>query len=208
MPAATQSAFAQIAGADHLFPTHANATVTRLTIPWLKIFLDKDTRYTQFLCPGLADTSGISQYRSKCPYVPPDGTTPPPPTAKELVNANSGRCLDVPGTSTTNGTQLQLWDCHGGTNQRFTATSSKQLTVYGNKCLDANRQGTTNGTAVIIWDCNGQVNQQWNVNANGTITGVQSGLCLDTTGSGTVNGTKIQLWSCSAGANQQWNLRS
>ena len=51
--------------------------------------------------------------------------------------------------------------------------------MYGNKCLDANGKGTTNGTAVIIWDCNGQANQQWNVNSNGTITGVQSGLCLD-----------------------------
>ena len=87
-------------------------------------------------------------------------------------------------------------------------TPSKQLKVYGNKCLDANGQGTTNGTAVIIWDCNGQANQQWNVNANGTITGVQSGLCLDANGAGTANGTKIILWSCNGGANQQWSLRN
>ena len=72
-----------------------------------------------------------------------------------------------------------VWDCNGGTNQRWTYTAGKQLQVYGNKCLDANGQGTANGTQVIIWDCNGQTNQQWNVNANGTITGVQSGLCLD-----------------------------
>ena len=52
--------------------------------------------------------------------------------------------------------------------------------MYGNKCLDA--AGTANGTAVQIYDCNGQANQQWNVNSNGTITGVQSGLCLDVLG--------------------------
>ena len=63
--------------------------------------------------------------------------------------------------------------------------------MYGNKCLDANGQGTTNGTKVIIWDCNGQTNQQWNVNSNGTITGVQSGLCLDANGAATANGTKL-----------------
>ena len=79
--------------------------------------------------------------------------------------------------------------------------------MYGNKCLDAYGQGTTNGTPVIIWDCNGQTNQQWNVNSNGTITGVQSGLCLDANGAGTANGTKLILWSCN-GANQQWTLRS
>jgi dienelactone hydrolase len=203
MPAATQSAFVQLAGADHLFPTRPNATVTRLMIPWLKVFLDNDTRYTQFLCPGLADTSGISQYRPKCPYVPPG--TAPQPTGQELVGVGSGRCLDVPGSSTANGTRPQLWDCHGGTNQRWTYTSGKQLTVYGNKCLDASGQGTANGTAVIIWDCNGQANQQWNLNADGTVRGVQSGLCLDA--AGTANGTTVQLWSCSAGANQRWSLR-
>ncbi|MEV6967024.1 ricin-type beta-trefoil lectin domain protein [Hamadaea sp. NPDC051192] len=125
-----------------------------------------------------------------------------------IVGGASGRCVDVPGSSTTNGTQMQLWDCHGGTNQRWTYTSGRQLTVYGNKCLDANGQGTSNGTAAIIWDCNGQANQQWNVNANGTITGVQSGLCLDAAGTATANGTKIQLWACTGGTNQQWTLRS
>jgi hypothetical protein len=123
---------------------------------------------------------------------------------QEIVGTGSGRCIDVPNSSTTNGTQVQLWDCNGNSNQRWTYTSSKQLMVYGNKCLDANGQGTTNGTSVIIWDCNGQANQQWNVNSNGTITGVQSGLCLDAVGAATANGTKLQLYSCWGGTNQQW----
>jgi len=127
---------------------------------------------------------------------------------QEIVGTGSGRCIDVPNSSTTNGTQVQLWDCNGNSNQRWTYTSSKQLMVYGNKCLDANGQGTTNGTSVIIWDCNGQANQQWNVNSNGSITGVQSGLCIDAIGQGTANGTKLQLYGCWGGANQQWTLRS
>ncbi len=76
------------------------------------------------------------------------------------------------------------------------------------KCLDASGQGTTNGTAVIIWDCNGQANQQWNVNSNGTITGVQSGLCLDANGAVTANGTKIIIWACNGQTNQQWSQHS
>jgi hypothetical protein len=80
--------------------------------------------------------------------------------------------------------------------------------VYGNKCLDANNQGTANGTSVIIWDCNGQVNQQWNVNASGTITGVQSGRCVDANGAATANGTRIILWDCNGGSNQRWSPRS
>src|SRR4029079_10255948 len=102
-----------------------------------------------------------------------------------LVGTQSNRCVDVPNSSTMNGTQVQLWDCHGNANQRWTYTASKQLMVYGSKCLDANGQGTSNGTAVIIWECNGQANQQWNVNANGSISGVQSGLSVDAAGAAT-----------------------
>jgi len=131
-----------------------------------------------------------------------------PAGGQQIVGAQSGRCVDIPNSSTANGTQAQLWDCGSGTNQRFTYTSGKQLQVYGNKCLDASGRGTTNGTAVIIWDCNGQTNQQWNLNSNGSITGVQSGLCLDANGAATANGTKIILWSCNGGANQRWTLRN
>lgn len=66
--------------------------------------------------------------------------------------------------------------------------------MYGNKCLDALNAGTSNGTAAVIWDCSGAANQQWNLNANGTITGAQSGRCLDANGLGTANGTKLHLW--------------
>ncbi|MFC4592268.1 arabinofuranosidase catalytic domain-containing protein [Sphaerisporangium corydalis] len=126
---------------------------------------------------------------------------------QQIVGGQSGRCVDVPNGGTANGTQVQIWDCGSGTNQRFTVTSGRQLQVYGNKCLDANAQGTTNGTQVIIWDCNGQANQQWTVNSNGSITGVQSGLCLDVPSNATANGTKLNLWACNGGANQRWSLR-
>ncbi|SMC93084.1 RICIN domain-containing protein [Lentzea albidocapillata] len=121
-----------------------------------------------------------------------------------VVGSQSGRCLDVAGTG--NNTQARLWDCNGGTNQRWNHTAGRQLTVQG-KCLDASGGGTANGTAAILWDCHGGVNQQWNVNGDGTITGAQSGLCLDASGNGTANGTLIHLWPCHGGTNQQWSLR-
>lgn len=121
----------------------------------------------------------------------------------------AGRCLDVPGSSTTAGTGLDIWDCKGGANQAWTHTSANQFTVYSGAslmCLDAAGQGTSPGTKVQIWSCNGQANQQWQVNVNGTITGVQSGLCLDVTGAGTANGTAVELWTCNGGSNQQWSI--
>jgi sugar lactone lactonase YvrE len=136
--------------------------------------------------------------------IPAQAATIEPGQSTPIAGVQSGRCLDVSGGAATNGASAQVWDCTGATNQRWTYTSTKQLTVYGTKCLDAYGHGTVNGTAVVIWDCSGQANQQWNVNANGTITGVQSGLCLAAKGAGTANGTKVVLWACGGGTDQQW----
>jgi hypothetical protein len=125
-------------------------------------------------------------------------------TSGTLSGVASGRCLDVAGFSQTDGTNVHIWDCHGGANQQWTLTDSNQLTVYGNKCLDVPGSATTSGTRVQIHTCNGGANQQWRVNSDGTIVGVQSGLCLDVSGGGTANGTAVQIWSCHGGNNQKW----
>ncbi|HEX8867248.1 MAG TPA: RICIN domain-containing protein, partial [Lentzea sp.] len=134
----------------------------------------------------------------------PGGSDPGGRENVTIVGTQSSRCVDVANTS--NNTQARLWDCTGGTTQRWNYTSSRQITLQG-RCLDASGQGTSNGTAAILWDCHGGLNQQWTVNTDGTITGAQSGLCLDASGNGTANGTLIQLWSCHGGTNQQWALR-
>ncbi len=145
--------------------------------------------------PTSSASASASGSTSASPSTPSGG-------AKRIVGAQSGRCVDVPNSSRTNGTRVQLYDCHGQANQQWTATSSRQLTVYGNVCLDA--AGSGNGAAVQIYSCNGQSNQQWNVNSNGTITGVQSGRCLDVWGTG--NGQQIQLYDCNGQANQRFSL--
>ncbi|GAA3292449.1 ricin-type beta-trefoil lectin domain protein [Dactylosporangium vinaceum] len=230
LPATTQSAYVQLSGADHLFFTRANNVEIRRLVPWLKLFVDNDTRYTQFMCPTIPDPTGVSRYSAKCPLIPPGGPTPSPSSAspsshpsasasvsaqpsrtppasgaQQIVGSQSGRC--VTATSQSAGTQVQLQDCAGQPGATWTYTAGKQLQGAGNLCLDANGAGTGNGTQVIVWSCNGQANQQWNVNSGGTITGVQSGLCMDANGAGTANGTKIILWSCNGQANQRWSLR-
>ncbi|MFD7014720.1 glycoside hydrolase family 27 protein [Streptomyces sp. NPDC059928] len=126
-----------------------------------------------------------------------------------LHAVGADKCLDVPNSTTTAGTQVQIWSCNGGANQTWTRSTSNQLAVYsgsGQMCLDAYNNQTTDGTKVEIWPCNGQSNQQWTLNSNGTVTGAQSGLCLDATGAATANGTPVQLWTCNGGSNQQWSL--
>ena len=121
----------------------------------------------------------------------------------------AGKCLDVPNSSTTLGTQLQIYTCNGQSNQAWTHTSTNQLSVSPSGttlCLDAYDNQTAPGTKVETWSCNGGANQQWNLNANGTITGAQSGLCLDVTGASTANGALAELWTCNGQSNQQWSL--
>lgn len=127
-------------------------------------------------------------------------------TPGTITSVPAGRCVDVNGAGTANGTAVQLWDCNSGGNQQWNRTAGKQLTVYGTKCMDAQGGGTSAGTPAVIWDCSGGAGQQWNVNSNATITGVQSGLCLDAYGGGTTNGTKLVLWTCHGGTNQQWQV--
>ncbi|MEU5872712.1 ricin-type beta-trefoil lectin domain protein [Glycomyces sp. NPDC047369] len=213
LPSTTESIYLEVAGADHGFMVgRSNPVMIRTMLPFLKMFIDNDARYSQFLCP-LLDSSGVVTSRSTCPLLPSTPTTPPtdpptdPPTnppgsASEIVGTQSGRCVDVPNASRTNGTRVQLYTCNKQTNQAWTYTSGKQLQVYGTMCLDA--AGSGNGAAVQIYSCHSQTNQQWNVNSNGTISNVQSGRCLDVWS--TSNGAQIQLYDCHGQTNQQFRL--
>ncbi|WP_309115370.1 PHB depolymerase family esterase [Saccharothrix sp.] len=125
------------------------------------------------------------------------------PVAAPLRSASGNKCLDVAGQSTSPGTRVQLWDCHGGANQQWTATAAGELTVYtgdSRRCLDAEAGGTTAGTPVIIWTCHGGANQKWRVNTDGTITG--QSLCLEP--AGTANGSQVRLATCTGQQNQRW----
>ncbi|MBB6476521.1 ricin-type beta-trefoil lectin domain protein [Sphaerisporangium rubeum] len=130
--------------------------------------------------------------------------TPPTGTTSAIRGVGSNRCLDVANVSQTNGTQVQIWDCNGQTNQQWTSTAATELRVYGNKCLDVASAATADGSKVQIWDCNGQNNQKWRFNSDGSITAVGANKCLDAPNYSTANGVKLQIWSCNGGTNQRW----
>jgi alpha-galactosidase len=129
------------------------------------------------------------------------GSTTTPPTSFRLRGEASGRCLDVNLASSTNGSQMIIWDCHTGANQQFTQ-NGQTLQVLG-KCLEVPTNAAA-GARAQIWDCNGGANQRWTFNSNGTVSNGQNGLCLDVNGGGTGNGAAVIVWSCHGGANQRW----
>ena len=133
------------------------------------------------------------------------GWIKPPSSADGQVRSGiAGKCLDVNGGSSANGTAVDIATCNGSAAQQWSAPSDGTLRALG-KCLDATGRGTANGTRIGIWDCNGGSNQQWQSYAGG-YRNPASGRCLDDPESSTADGTQLVLWDCNGGANQQWNL--
>ncbi|HZM75829.1 MAG TPA: hypothetical protein VFC19_08890 [Candidatus Limnocylindrales bacterium] len=68
VPGTTEKAYIEVAGAGHNYIGQPSTTLARTMIPWMKIFIDNDARYSQFLCP-MSNRTGISQYRNSCPLI-------------------------------------------------------------------------------------------------------------------------------------------
>ncbi|MHA6765161.1 arabinofuranosidase catalytic domain-containing protein [Streptacidiphilus sp. PAMC 29251] len=82
-------------------------------------------------------------------------------------NANSsletlGRCLDIIGNGTAQGTQVELWDCNGVGGQKWVQQADGSLlNPQSGRCLDSPNGATANGTRLRIWDCNGSAAQKF-----------------------------------------------
>ena len=66
IPAAAEKSYLELNNASHFFPQSTNTPTGRQAVAWLKRFVDDDTRYDQFICPGPSG-SAIEEYRSTCP---------------------------------------------------------------------------------------------------------------------------------------------
>ncbi|MFE2033468.1 ricin-type beta-trefoil lectin domain protein [Streptomyces scopuliridis] len=120
----------------------------------------------------------------------------------------SGKCLDVAGGASANGTAVQLYDCNGSTAQRWTVGTDSTIRSLG-KCLDVTSASTANGAKVQLYDCNGSGAQQWTYNAGtGDIVNTTADKCLDVTDNSPANGARAQIWTCTGAANQKWRLQS
>ncbi|WP_369242047.1 ricin-type beta-trefoil lectin domain protein [Streptomyces sp. R21] len=131
-------------------------------------------------------------------------TVSPATAATGTITGLGGRCLDVAGASSVNGTAVQIYDCNGTAAQQWTVNSDGTVRALG-KCLDATGNATANGTRLQLWDCSGGANQKWTLSTARDIVNPQSDKCMDVTGNTSANGTAVQLWSCTGAANQKWN---
>jgi glucose/arabinose dehydrogenase/PKD repeat protein len=115
----------------------------------------------------------------------------------------AGKCLDVDGAKTADGTKIQLYTCNTTGAQRWTA-SGQTYQAFG-KCLDVSGGATADGTLVQLYTCNTSGAQNWQAQGDGTIRNPQSGKCLDVSGDNPADGTQIHIWTCGTNLpNQKW----
>src|SRR5258706_16199865 len=97
------------------------------------------------------------------------------------ITGYGGKCVDVSGANTANGTKVQLWTCNGTNAQTWTVGTDGTIRALG-KCLDVSGGSTANGAKLQLWDPNGTGPQQWAPKAARDIVNPQPNKCLDGTG--------------------------
>ena len=143
-------------------------------------------------------------------------------TPYNIVNENSGSCVDDTASGTANGTHVQQWACGEGTystqpNQQWEFENGTASGYYYVANVNAPAEtwnvtgnGTTNGSLIQTWTYAGNPNEEWEAVSLGNgyykFVGQGSGLCLDTPSASTANGVQLQIYTCNGTAAQAFKL--
>ncbi len=142
-----------------------------------------------------ATTDGCTGW---CPNVP---VTP----YHALLTSFAGKCADVYGIATADGSEVTDYSCNSGINQTWTLASNGTLQVYNNpaKCLMPAGGSLTAGTPIVISTCDGSAAQTWSYSlASGTLK--DGGLCLEVPGANSNDGVQLALNTCDGQPEQSW----
>jgi len=133
-----------------------------------------------------------------------------------LVNRNSGKAIDDPGSSPASGTKLIQYGRDGGSNQswRTQAVGPGAFTLINsssNLAMDVYGGGTADGAPICQYTPTGATNQQWTLADSGggyvNLINVRSGKAVGVVGSSTANQANLEQETInSSAANQQWQL--
>ncbi|HEY8936413.1 MAG TPA: RICIN domain-containing protein [Cyclobacteriaceae bacterium] len=133
----------------------------------------------------------------------------------KITNRNSGKVLDINGSSTADGASAIQWTWSGGNNQQWQIIESgggyyRLINRNSGKVADVTGASKTNGAAIIQYTWGGGSNQLWQIIDNGSgyyrIINKNSGEALDVNGGSTTNGASIIQWPWNGGNNQQWQI--
>jgi len=137
-------------------------------------------------------------------------------TFYNVVNVNSGKCVDARAAATANGTAVQQFTCNGTGAQEweFQPTSNGNFRVNAfndvTKVWDVTNVSTADSAPIQLWAYGGGANQQWAANQNSdgsfTFVSLNSGKCLDVPGASTADSVQLQQFTCNGTGAQKYNL--
>ncbi|WP_371493548.1 RICIN domain-containing protein [Kitasatospora sp. NBC_00374] len=87
------------------------------------------------------------------------------PSSTTVVNANSGKCLEIADWRTDNGAPARQWECTGGAHQLWDFKQAHGITMLVNrnskKCLEIADWRRDDGAPARQWECTEGWNQGW-----------------------------------------------
>jgi hypothetical protein len=129
------------------------------------------------------------------------------------ATATPGKCLDVTGGGSADGTNIEQWTCNNGGAQSFFAQDlgnglMRVINTPTGKCMDIAGAGTADGTNIRLWTCNGGAGQTFRADDMGggyvRMVNPNSNKCVDISGASSADGANVQLWTCNGTAAQLW----
>jgi len=131
----------------------------------------------------------------------------------EVINRNSGKCVNLAGQSGDNGVWIQQYHCDNTPAAKFLFLQNSEgyyeiSNQSSRKCVDIEFGGNWNGARTQQFNCNGSETQQWRLNElnNGYVTLINrhsGNKCLDVPFRSTDDRVVLQIWECFPGATEQ-----
>ncbi|MBB5117584.1 RICIN domain-containing protein [Streptomyces eurocidicus] len=125
-----------------------------------------------------------------------------------LVNNWNWKCLEIDGSSQSNGARAQMWNCAGQAGARWKVQGDngayRIINRNSGKCLEIADSRTDNGAPVQQWSCGDRDTQRWKF-ASSYIYNVNSGKVIEIDNGSDANGARVQQWSIAGKTWQNWS---
>lgn len=145
--------------------------------------------------------------------------TPDTSYTAQIVNRNSGKCMEVYHSQLDDGANVDQYTCNWTDTQNWhfvqVGTSQNEpvdeiVNNNSGKCLEVYHSQTGNGANVDQWHCNGTATQHWVYHDPHTGIGIifinmNSGLVLEVAHSSTANYGNVDQWILNYTDTQHWD---
>ncbi|WP_306316290.1 MULTISPECIES: family 43 glycosylhydrolase [unclassified Streptomyces] len=145
----------------------------------------------------------------------PSGEPSSTTTTYTLTNRNSGKCLEVAGSSTAEGANVQQYTCNGSAGQKWRIEdqgddTSRLVNAASGKVLDTADCSAADGADLRQWSWLNNTCQRYRFvvtdSAYVRVVNQATGKVADVADCSTANGADVRQWSWLGNNCQQWRL--